>query len=317
MPDSPKVSIITPCYNSARYLYETVASVRAQTMIDWEMVIVDDGSSDDPESVIADLLLVEPRLRIIHKENGGVASARNVGFQSICSESRYLLFLDADDFLEPTALDELSRYLDMHPEVGMVYCDPTLIGEDSRELQDEDGAITWKAERWIPTRYWLRPVPPDVPETSLYSVFALTTIIPSMSLIRHSVYNQTAGFDEEFGHLCEDTDVFIQIGLRSEIHHYPRRLLRYRQHTTQSTANKDKIWQQEQKLFKKWHGRISNGLTADDARRVEAALHFHERRVIPRIGFATARNLFRRGQIIGGLRFFLGAVRRYIPTLLA
>jgi GT2 family glycosyltransferase len=286
-------------------------------MVDWEMIIVDDGSNDDPGVALTAHLSEEPRLRLIQKENGGVASARNRGFREICAESRYLLFLDADDYLEPTALDELVCYLDGHPDVGMVYCDPTFIGEDGQELRDENGVVQWKSERWIPTRFWTRLMPPEVPETPLDSLFALTTIIPSMSLIRRSTYQQTPGFDEAFGHLYEDMDVFMQIALRSKVHHFPKALLRYRQHATQSTANKDKLWQQEQKLFKKWHHSVSNGLSAEDARRVEAALRFREGRIVPRIGFLTAQKYFQHGQIFPGLRFSVGALRRYKYSLIS
>jgi hypothetical protein len=167
----------------------------------------------------------------------------------------------------------------------------------------------------VPTRFWARLVPPEVPETTLDSLFALTTIIPSMSLIRRSVYELTPGFDESFGHLYEDMDLFLQVALRSEVHHYPKTLLRYRQHATQSTANKDKLWQQEQKLFEKWRHSISSRLSEEDARRVAAALRFREGRIIPRSGLESAQKHLRRGEIGNALRFFIGAVRRYAPSL--
>jgi glycosyltransferase involved in cell wall biosynthesis len=307
----PLVSIITPCYNSARYIRETVMSVRTQTLTDWEMVIVDDGSKDDPSAEIADLLSIDPRLRLIRKENGGVSSARNLGFRESNAESRYLYFLDADDFPEPTTLEELTKYLHDHEDVGMVYCDPHLVGEDSKEFRDLNGATSWHPERWEPTLFGAKRVPPEVPLTSLNMMFAVTVITPSMSVMRRSIYQQTPGFDESMGHLYEDLDIFIQIALRSNVHHYPRLLINYRQHAAQSTANKDKLWQQEQKLFDKWHESLSREQDPEKAKRIRDALRFRERRIIPIAGFLNARKLFRQGNIIAGLRFLAGAIRRY------
>jgi hypothetical protein len=143
----------------------------------------------------------------------------------------------------------------------------------------------------------------------------MTTIIPSMSLLRCSIYTQTAGFDEDFGHLCEDTDVFIQVGLRSEIHYYSKQLLRYRQHTMQSTTNTDKFRQQEQKLFRKWRHNLAHVLMGEDAKAVEAALRFREGRFVPRVGLDAARRHLREGRMINAVRFFIGALRRYILSL--
>src|SRR5262249_33469218 len=130
----PAVSIVTPCYNAGRFISRTVESVRRQTFAAWEHVVVDDGSTDDSAAVVTSLLASEPRLRLIRQANGGMSDARNNGFRACSPSSRYLLFLDADDCLEPGMLETLYRHLELHPEAGMAYCDHVHIDEQDRVI---------------------------------------------------------------------------------------------------------------------------------------------------------------------------------------
>ncbi|HAP03774.1 MAG TPA: teichuronic acid biosynthesis glycosyl transferase, partial [Lachnospiraceae bacterium] len=90
-----KVSIITPCYNGAKYIGETIESVLAQDYKDWEMLIVNDGSSDNSAEVISSYAEKDPRIRLINQPNGGSANARNNGIRQ--ATGRYIALLDADD----------------------------------------------------------------------------------------------------------------------------------------------------------------------------------------------------------------------------
>lgn len=99
----PAVSVITPVWNAAATLEETVASVRAQTMADWEMVLVDDGSTDGSGRLMARLAAKEPRIRVFtHESNLGAAAARNRAIRE--AHGRWLAFLDADDLWRPEKL---------------------------------------------------------------------------------------------------------------------------------------------------------------------------------------------------------------------
>ena len=93
-----KVSIITPCYNSASYIRNTIASVQSQSLTDWEMIVVDDGSTDDSADIIKQLSAQDPRIKLVQKENGGSASARKLGLS--LAQGEYIQFLDADDSLD-------------------------------------------------------------------------------------------------------------------------------------------------------------------------------------------------------------------------
>jgi glycosyltransferase involved in cell wall biosynthesis len=103
------VSVIIPTYNSAALVPGAAKSVLSQTLQDFELIIVDDGSTDKTKDVIAPLL-VDPRIHYLYQENKGLPGARNAG--AIASSGRYLAFLDADDFLAEDALEVLVKRFD-------------------------------------------------------------------------------------------------------------------------------------------------------------------------------------------------------------
>lgn len=98
-----KVSIIVPCYNQARFLPKAVASLQAQTLEDWECIIVDDGSTDNTAEVVSNLALRDERVRLVQQLNGGSASARDTGLKT--AKGLFIQFLDADDTIAPDKLE--------------------------------------------------------------------------------------------------------------------------------------------------------------------------------------------------------------------
>lgn len=102
---TPKVSIVIPVYNSAKYLRECIDSVLAQSFSDWEVVAVDDGSPDNSPAILDEYAAKDSRIKVIHKANGGVSAARNDGLAAASGE--YVLFADSDDLLLANALEVL------------------------------------------------------------------------------------------------------------------------------------------------------------------------------------------------------------------
>lgn len=102
---SPRVSVIVPLFNSRATIGETLASLLAQTLCEWEAIVVDDGSTDDGPSIARAFAERDARVRVVHQVNRGLAGARNTGIGAARGE--YLHFLDADDTLGPRALDRL------------------------------------------------------------------------------------------------------------------------------------------------------------------------------------------------------------------
>lgn len=99
----PKVSIVVPIYQVEKYLRTCIDSVLAQSYTDYQLILVDDGSTDHSPQICDEYAQRDKRIKVIHKENGGLSSARNAAYQYISSD--FVLFLDSDDFLERDALD--------------------------------------------------------------------------------------------------------------------------------------------------------------------------------------------------------------------
>lgn len=105
-----KYSIIVPVYNVEEYLDECLHSIKAQDYADYEVICVNDGSSDSSRDILSQWLEEWPQMKIIDRENGGLSAARNTGLQVAVGE--YVLFVDSDDWLEPSALSVLEKHLD-------------------------------------------------------------------------------------------------------------------------------------------------------------------------------------------------------------
>lgn len=118
-----KVTIITPCYNSAQYIGGTIHSVQQQTISDWELIVVDDGSTDNSAEVVTKIAENDNRIKLIQKENGGSASARNMGLS--IAQGEYIQFLDADDTIDSQKLEKQCRIMD-ELQLDVTYTDHSI-----------------------------------------------------------------------------------------------------------------------------------------------------------------------------------------------
>ena len=190
----PRVSVVIPTFNRARVLSEAVDSALAQTFSDLEIVIVDDGSTDDTIGTVERRYASRPQVRLLQKANGGPATARNTGLKS--AEGELIAFLDSDDLWLPGKLMLQVDLLDRTPEAGLVFCDRVGEGPDS------------------PTRFETKGFKGD---TSLKGIlkkgFPFAT--PSV-IVRRSVLDEVGLFDEAFT-CAEDWDLWIRILARFPI----------------------------------------------------------------------------------------------------
>jgi glycosyltransferase involved in cell wall biosynthesis len=204
------VSLVIATYNHARFLGAAIDSAVAQTLEGVEVVVVDDGSTDDTEAVLA---RYGGRLRVIRQPNRGLAAARNAGLAA--ASGTYVSFLDADDVLLPTKLAEQAAILDRAPTVGWTYCDvlieTTAAGAEMR-ASERFGYGARMLEGW------------------LFPELIHGNFIPAIApLVRRTVLDAAGGFDERLTAL-EDWDLWLRLSLIAEARYSPAVLVRYRVH---------------------------------------------------------------------------------------
>ena len=185
---SPRVAIVVPTFNRRRLVLEAVESVLAQTLSDFELIVVDDGSTDGTGDEIAQRYADEPRLRYVHKENGGTASARNRGLDEV--RAPLTAFLDSDDLWAPEYLETQLAALEAHPEADLVLCDARLEGGWKREGATIRSRPSWRV--------------PDSLDAMLNGAWAL----PSCMLLRTDVVKKLR-FSTDYRH-SEDTEFLFR-----------------------------------------------------------------------------------------------------------
>lgn len=126
----PKISVVIPLYQGERFISDTIASVRAQTFEDFEIIVVDDGSSDAGPALVE--AIDEPRLRLIRQENRGLSGARNTGVRH--SRGEYVAFLDADDLWNPTKLQRHVQQLDADRRIGVSFSASAFMDDDGNDM---------------------------------------------------------------------------------------------------------------------------------------------------------------------------------------
>lgn len=215
METSPAVSVIIPAYNAAKYIARTLASAIGQTYTHFEIIVVDDGSTDATAAIVQHFCERDARVVLIRKENGGVATARNAGIRAARGE--FIAPLDADDVWYPEKLqaqvDLLSRCGD---SVGLVYCWSKIIDEDDRPIVD----ITHAFEG-------------DVATELMFSNFLGNG---SCALIRRSCFD-VVGYYDGTTTPCEEWDMYLRIAERFEVRLVPRILVGYREVLTSLSAD--------------------------------------------------------------------------------
>lgn len=184
----PKVSIIIATYNRERFLFEAISSVFAQTYQDFELIIVDDGSTDNTSSMISQFN--DARLHYIYQANQGRSHARNAALR--LAKGEYITFLDSDDLYLPHKLAIQAAYLDTHAKTGMIYTSAYCIDEDGNLLKHQyDATYSGKIYKQI-------------------AFFVPVTITLPTVMLRREILAITGGFDEKM-HRFEDTDLWRRI----------------------------------------------------------------------------------------------------------
>ena len=227
-------AVVMAIYNGEAHLEAALDSLNTQTKPATEIVVVDDGSSDQTVA-----LLRERGIEVLTPPHAGAPAARNTGRRALVTNPDYILFLDQDDVLHPTMLEALGTYLDEHPRAGLAYCRMDLIDGYGRPIPGPSG---WPP-RHAPGRFG-RPhlLPDSEPLTPLLSILDFVAILPSASLLRLSAFDRAGGWNERFVRGgAADTALAVEIGLAAEVHYVPEALVSYRFHPTQESAGRERL----------------------------------------------------------------------------
>lgn len=219
------VSIVVPTYNRAYCLSRTIESVLGQTYPHFEIVLVDDGSTDNTRELVEGLAARDRRIHYLYQPNAGVCAARNCGLRA--AKGEYIALLDSDDVWKPWKLEVQLACLDFLPEVGMIWTNMEAVDPEGQVsnplyLRTMYDAYQWfTTEELFPVSYSLRQVLPnrtDLPDATLY-----VGDIFSQMLVGNLVHTSTAlmrrermelvkgGFDETLRLAGEDHDFHFRI----------------------------------------------------------------------------------------------------------
>ena len=194
----PLFSVIMPLYNKAPYVRKAVESVMGQTYNDWELIVVDDGSTDGGGEVVASI--DDDRIRLIRQNNSGVSTARNNGVSA--SSAPYICFLDADDWWEPTFLEEMAGLIKRYPGAGIYGTSYYIVKNGHRRI-----APIGVAEGFTEG------------EINYCQVYTKTLCMPLTSIsvcLPRTVFDEMKGFSPQLT-MGEDFDLWIRIVLKHKV----------------------------------------------------------------------------------------------------
>ena len=211
----PRVSIILPVYNGGKFLREAIDSVLGQSYNDFELVVIDDGSTDDSVAIIQSYS--NSRIKLLRNGmNLGITKSLNNGIAAAAGE--YLCRMDADDISMPERLKLQVGYLDGHPDIAMVGSAVILIDSNGREAG--------------------RKAYPATPVQIRKSIFVHNPFAHGTIMVRASVIKECGGYDERFLH-NEDYDLWFRIAARHNLANLETRLLKRRVHDLNITVEKE------------------------------------------------------------------------------
>jgi len=208
-----RASVIIRTYNRARLIPETVQSVLAQTFQDFEIVIVDDGSTDDTETVLRQFN--DERIRYVYQTNQGLSAALNTGLR--VSNAEYIAILDSDDLWLPEMLQTAVNTLDSKPDAGLFYAKASTIDANGKPLTQILGA------------------PEKFPGETFKSILYGDCVAPGTVVLPRICFDRVGLFDETLrGN--EDWDMWVRIARHYPFAYADRTLARYRYHKANYTS---------------------------------------------------------------------------------
>lgn len=215
---APNVSVIIPTYNREILIKDAINSVLVQTFQDFEIVVIDDGSTDNTKNVVESYN--DSRIKYFYQQNAGLNAARNAGIRESCG--KYIAYLDSDDIWESVKLEKQVKILEKFPEIGLVYCGSSLIDENNKNIGKRP-LISYKGNVFDKIiRY-----------NFLYN--------GSIVLFRRECLEKVGLFDEHTVRMT-DWEFYLRFAIYYNFYGIPEYLIRYRVHN-QTMTNDFKLFE--------------------------------------------------------------------------
>ena len=205
-----KYSIVVPVHNKEKYIHKTLKSIIEQTYFNFELILVNDGSTDLSGEICESYAIKDSRIKVIHQKNGGVSNARNNGIKA--ASNQLIAFIDADDYWDITFLEQMNELISAFPEI-LIYSAKFALEKNTKILLGEN---------YFPTGKDL--VVFDLIDKCCFK--ARFPINASSVIIRKEAIERVGYFDDRI-YLFEDYDLFLRISLISRIAYLNRRPLSF------------------------------------------------------------------------------------------
>lgn len=249
-----RATLIIATHDHARFLPEAIDSALAQTLPGLRVVVVDDGSTDETPAV---LQRYGDRIVALRQANRGLSAARNAGLARAAGD--YVGFLDADDLLAPTKLEQQARILDADPGIGWSYCDVRIVDELTGEARLASERFDYRSRAL---------------DGRLFQELVRGNFIPGMApLVRRSVLESVGRFDEALTAL-EDWDLWLRLALVAEARYLPAVLATYRWHREGMSRDRTRMDENRFRVIEKLSARAEAiGPLGRPGRRLVADMH--------------------------------------------
>jgi len=215
------VSIIMPAYNAELFIEEAIESVISQTYINWELIIVNDGSTDNTRTIVEKFLLEDNRIKLINQENKRLGAARNTGFKN--ATGFFVAFLDSDDLWLPSKLEIQIDFLSKNPNIDVVF----------------SGGYTFFEDKNIKLDYHLSTITGFYPGKDMFSRLFNENEIPVLSVVLKRSWIENIGLQDEdkYAKGSEDLDYWLRLAKAdAEFYGLANKLFIYRVHSAGMSA---------------------------------------------------------------------------------
>jgi glycosyltransferase involved in cell wall biosynthesis len=294
-----RVSVIIPLYNSEKYLRQTLDSVLAQTLTDWELVLVDDGSTDATPRIAAEYAARDARIRAVTQANGGIARARNTGVRESNAAAPYVAFLDHDDVWEPDALETLVKALEARPNAVAAHGLAGYIDAAGRPVAHPEADVFQRERNGLAgDRLILWPA--SEPTTFDVLAYQSCLLTVGVAVMRRAALERAGEgpFDPDTVPV-DDWDLWLRLSMQGPLLYLEETVVHWRKHDTNTSGDQD-LMRSKQDFVRSRH--YNSGRLTEE-QRTKILLGFrHSQASVARMRFEWARGAVRRGKPVDALK---------------